>query len=1507
MKTLTSHIRKTRRKPTFLNRLPHAALTAILSLNLALPAWAVDPTAGTVLDGSFVLDGAGGIIDGSSANGYFLHTGDMTISNVTLQNFNTVGGSGSGGGAGFGGALFINNGTNVELNNVSFLSNNAVGGQGGVGTLGGTLNNLFTPTSNGSNGANGSDAPSTAAYVNGGNGGNGFNGAFGGNATAGFGGNGGNGGNGSGGSAVTADTVKQGLEMSYQALTITSETTESVIFNTIAGVFDSLIAAAGSGANAGGPTTANLVPGFTTLAAQFHAEATKATGSVTSEIAKQTYEAAYFTALTVTGLVDGAAGNGGGGANGGSGGRGSEFFGGGAGGNGGNGGDAYVGDPSTAQGGGGGGGGAGGTGGFGGGGGVGGNGGNGGDSAAGEDGADGGSGSGGNGGFGGGAGASGIDNLTPTAGGIGGNGYGGAIFVRTGGTLTITGNALFDGNGVRGGDGQVADDSTDAGMSGIGVGTDLFMMKGSTVILDADKYSIGNVITFNGDAYGTSIADDSAASIIPSGGVSPITSGSGAIIIIRSGLIQFNGANLYSGQTKIEGGTLQAQDGEGIYWDSNINLAGTAASNGVLMMNGSFTRYVGAQSNRVQWGGSGGFAAAGGDLNVRLSNGQTMFWGSGSFVPNGNALIFGSTYATDKVKFANNINLNGADRTILVKANDADSENNIDANVDWAVMNGVISNGSLTINDANHNGKLVLAGANTYTGSTTINAGTLEITGSVKSSLIDITAGATLDSPNGGLDVTTAVNNDGTLNLGSVNDTIASLTNTGTINGTGTLTATTYNLNDGSVLNANLGDGTLNVDGTVILNNTVGASIVNVLATGILNLTASELILDTATVTVDGTLNLDYINGIETFQTLLGSGTVRTNGNQFVVADGGNFAGILDAPNSDLTAGSGSLTLNGGTTNALSTTVENTLTISNGGVLNSPTISLANGGVLDLSGGGTINFTTLTSLGSPGGTINIGSNDFIIPFGSTISGFITFIGTGNVINNGTISPGFSPGILVVPAGLIQGPGAVTKVELAGLGGVAGTDFDQIQVPTTLAANGTLNVAHFGGFTAAQGNSFQVLSDGLGAPVTVGAIAGAFTTVTFDNDGFAPPGGPNVADTPTAAFVLDLDTGLLTTTGLNNPTDTYADLGANANQSAAAASIFNAATAGIGPNQIRSLTTTAGLLALQITDATGNASSDLAKYVPDYYGAISDYAYMGNQVLVRTIQDRVSAMSYVPAEIGEDRVSEVPETMSLYFGYTYANMNTADDATASRNDYYAGVNLLASEDYVVGLAGSMSEGSISAALGNAQSDGWGGMVYGRYTLADSFTFFGSFGFNQQNFDMRRQTVNGTVTGSTDATSYVGFLGVQYKGWRAGGVSIAPRLSFTYSDTSVAGFSETGAIDALNVGGYSNKRFIAEAGVSALWSTDLAGRPFNLELALSVQQALQNSKSQMAVNIASVPTASYPVNFASNGDTQAVTRLNASYAIAKAVTAYAGYEGHFGNQTAHYVKAGFRINF
>ncbi|MGV3659875.1 MAG: hypothetical protein ACO1TE_06815 [Prosthecobacter sp.] len=1843
---------KTRRKPTFLNRLPHAALTAILSLHLALPAWAVDPTAGTVLNGSYSLDGAGGTTSGNNAGGYFLQSGSLTLSNVTLQNFQTTGGAGSGGGAGMGGVLFINSGANVTLNNVNVLSNNVIGGQGGVGGTGGALNNLFLTGSTAASGANGT-TPTNTNYtdIGGTTGSKGYNGS---NSAVGFGGAGGNGGNGGNG-GDRSDSLILGV------------TTASV---DVVGVGIEVAAAAGN------PFTVNVAVG---LAPQVISAGINLGNAIAALV--------YFDKS----LSDGQIGLGGTAGQGGNGGNSGFGFGGAAGGNGGNGGtggsnwsgSAYKGG---AAGGDAGSGGNGGMGGFGAGGGQGGNGGLGGGGAgwtasaatpgtpdvtetivipasystgyidpitnqrvklegnlqsmpssylydhdnnigtpfvlvtgqedspaqsvtiiktvgtpatvasqggSRPDGLDGAAGGGGTGGFGAGAGASGTAPGSMVAGGSGGSGLGGAIFLRSGASLTITGNALFDGNGARGGNGQAGDINTLAGATGGAAGSDIFLMKGSSLILNPGA---GNTITFNGDPSGSSIADDSAASGVDTS----IRSGQGADVRILSGLVQFNGTNLYSGQTRIEGGTLQAQDGDGIYFDSNIHFLGSAATDGVLMSNGDFTRYVGIQSNRVQWTGSGGFAASGGELNVRLSNNQTMIWGSNAFVPAGSALIFGSATATDKVNFSNAINLNGGNRTILVTANEADASANLAANVDAVVMQGIISNGSLTIGDATHTGTVVLAAANTYTGPTTVvggtlatlgderinnasdvtvmtgatfsaggnetigaisgagtfdmqaagvlttvvgadsvfsgaitgagtltkegaakltlsgtssttgtlnlNAGSIDLTGSIESKTVNVAAGTDLNSTAGGLAATAEVTNAGTLNVGSANDTVAKLTNTGTVNGTSTLTAATYDLNNGSVVNANLGAGTLNTAGTVALNGTSAASAVNVatgsavtlgsaerlldtttlsvsgsltlggnenvgtiagggtiavgtstlisnalvdtlfsgaltgttggftkngtgkltlsgnstytgvtqinagtvdltgslasntvnvvaastlnstagglastatvtnagtlnvgatndtittlnntgtingtstltattynlnggtvlnanLGAGTLNTTglvtmngsslaavvnvalgstldlmAPELLLNTASVTVDGILNLK--GGDETINTLLGNGVVNTNAYKLIVANGGNFRGTLNAAQTNLDGGTGPLTLDGGTTTTNTTTVNNTLVITNGGVLNSTTISLANGSVLDLSGGGTINFTNLTSLGDPGGTINIGANDFIIPVGSVISGFIKFIGTGNVINNGTFAPGFSPGLIdLTGAGLAPAQLGGYQVELANLAGVGGTSFDQLRIAAgaTLTIGGVLNVANFGGFTAAQGNTFQVIS-GPGGAVPINHLTGTFAGVTFDNDGI----GVGAAAVTNAAVVFDVNTGMITTTGLNTATSTFADLGGNTNQRGAAAAIF--AAANVGPttmaNQIDS-STTAGALALQLVDAIGSPGADLAKYVPEYYGSMADYAFMGDQVLFRSIQDRVSAMNYLPAEISaEDLPSQVPNHFSFFFGYMNSSMDTDDDASLRRNDYYIGSNVVATDKFVAGLAGSLSDGNVSAPLGNAEVEGFGVMIYARGTIFENFTVFGTAGYSSQDFDLTRSTVNGTVTGSTDAVSWTGVIGVQHKGWNWGDVSFSPRVSLAYSKTDVGGFSEAGAVDALALGAWSATRFVGEAGLSALWRTEIAGRPFAAELSASVQQAFVNSRDSMQANIITVPAASYPVNFSETEDTQAIIRANFNYDLARMVSLYTGYEGQFGGQTAHYIKGGLRVNF
>ena len=64
-----------------------------------------------------------GTINGGNGPGYYVTGGaTLTVNNASLQNFTTTGGSGSGGGAGFGGAIFIDNGAAAVLNGVSFLT-----------------------------------------------------------------------------------------------------------------------------------------------------------------------------------------------------------------------------------------------------------------------------------------------------------------------------------------------------------------------------------------------------------------------------------------------------------------------------------------------------------------------------------------------------------------------------------------------------------------------------------------------------------------------------------------------------------------------------------------------------------------------------------------------------------------------------------------------------------------------------------------------------------------------------------------------------------------------------------------------------------------------------------------------------------------------------------------------------------------------------------------------------------------------------------------------------------------------------------------------------------------------------------------------------------------------------------------------------------------------------------------------------------------------------------------
>ncbi|MDR6133954.1 autotransporter-associated beta strand protein, partial [Sphingomonas sp. SORGH_AS802] len=383
----------------------------------------------------------------------------------------------------------------------------------------------------------------------------------------------------------------------------------------------------------------------------------------------------------VTDLNNGTVALGGNGGVGGAGGAGDTFYGGGAGGKGGNGGSGAR---SYTEGGTGGDGGAGGDGGFGAGGGAGGSAGHGGRTGNAPDGADG---SGGRAGFGGGVGTSGDGT-----GGGGGSGFGGAIFVRKGGTLLIAGDALFRNNAALSGS------SNNNGVAGNAAGSDLFMMRDSNVTLSPGQ---GRTIRFEG-----SIGDDSAATYRNAA----YAAGAGASLqVTGGGLVQLAGTNTYSGTTYIGGATVQATDGVGIHRDSHITFNGggtigtlTEENGGTWLTSGIINRRVGSLPHQISWAGSGGFAAGDDGLVLNFgaldgATGQTLNWNANGFVTAGSTLLFGSTYGTGEVKLINAVDLNGLTGRIAVYDNAAVS-------TDHAVLAGRFSNGSLIVNDTGYTG-----------------------------------------------------------------------------------------------------------------------------------------------------------------------------------------------------------------------------------------------------------------------------------------------------------------------------------------------------------------------------------------------------------------------------------------------------------------------------------------------------------------------------------------------------------------------------------------------------------------------------------------------------------------------------------------------------------------------------------------------------------------------------------------------------------------------------------
>jgi fibronectin-binding autotransporter adhesin len=693
------------------------------------------------------------------------------------------------------------------------------------------------------------------------------------------------------------------------------------------------------------------------------------------------------------------------------------------------------------------------------------------------------------GGFGGGAGYS--ENSTGAAGGFGGGGsggnteagdggvgggngaitdsggsgagLGGGLFVQTDGTVIVTGSSTISGNSVMAG--TVSTSGYTGGTQGAAAGADIFMMTGGSVTLAPGTTTVGMATTPNTVTIGASaddassvvsdVADDSVYSL-PTGQSYTAGNGAGAALAIGNGttpggLVILHGNNTYAGGTSITNGTTLE-----IFQDDNLGAYDSAHPTTV----GELTLSGGGELLTTPSAGDGGGTAFTTSRDISITDGGTL------------AALTGTT----------------------------------------ATYNGVISGttGALTTGDAsgNNDGTVVLTGANTYGGGTTIESGTLETEnntalGTGVNSAVTVDSGASLEVTTG-----LTIANNITISGTGINN-AGAITTTGGNNAT-FLTGSMTLAADASLQDP--ADAVLEIEGPVILGaHTLSTGGSNVEYSGVISGTGGAVTVTSGFVLMNGSSANTY-SGLTTVDSgailgLVDSGGVSVPGNLDITGQvNDDRSGQLATTSVVTLNGSGNLFFTeGGISETVaglnSTSALTSVTESDLGAL-PDTITLDGTGMYSYAGTLSDSFSSFVTFGlvkdGSGTQILTGANtysggttieDGVLAVGTASGTTSTALGAGNVMLTGGTLTTSSPNTgLAIDVGGNYSQGNTSTLTLNFYGANNYDSLDLTTVGKTATLGGTLNlVFNTPTFVPGKGEQFTVVTTLGGITMPVSAL------------------------------------------------------------------------------------------------------------------------------------------------------------------------------------------------------------------------------------------------------------------------------------------------------------------------------------------------------------------------------------------------------------------------------------
>jgi autotransporter-associated beta strand protein len=580
----------------------------------------------------------------------------------------------------------------------------------------------------------------------------------------------------------------------------------------------------------------------------------------------------------------------------------------------------------------------------------------------------------------------------------------------------------------------------------------------------------GGTLNLTGSLGGTPLSGTAGTTISVAGGttftesVAAVIAGAGAITV--AGTATLPGANTFTGKTTINaGGVLTASSLNSVVGGTPSSSLGapTTVANGTIDMTGV------AGNGTLIYTGTGETT----DRVVNLAAG-------------GNAGLIATLdqSGTGLLKFTSNFTATGAQtHTLLLEGSTAGT-----GEIAGVIVNNTAANNtSLTKLGT---GTWTLSGANTFTGATTVSAGTLMLAnvGALQSSTVNLAvdngigfasgigtfnlgalAGASnlslLDTGTTAVTLSVGANNAATTYSGILSGTGSALTKVGT--GTFQLTGTNPNTYTG-LTTVSTGILQLNKPAGI---NAVGGNI-NITGTGQLGLLLGEQIPDSATITFTGTSNdaIPTQNAQETIGSLVVNSTVGgTSGGQIIMRSGFTVLGATTLTSGILGVGSThTATLNGVNITATDTTSA-VLRVS--GNTGASTLNIGPAGITASGGDIQVKFNT----NNFDAVLNLGGN---------------FTATGNVIFTNGGYTGASANVINLTAtrtfDIATGTTTTVAPDISGAGGL------------TKTGNGTLSLlaastGTYGGATTISAGTLAIAS-GTAIPdtsaVSIGDVAGA---------------------------------------------------------------------------------------------------------------------------------------------------------------------------------------------------------------------------------------------------------------------------------------------------------------------------------------------------------------------------------------------------------------------------------